>query len=218
MDFLLFAGWPIGFAYLLGSVSFAVVMSWVFHLPDPRTFGSGNPGATNMMRSGNRPAALFTLIGDTLKGVFAVLAAEAWLPAATPPGLAQSVLAITALAAFLGHLYPVFFRFHGGKGVATAAGLLMVLHWPLGMGTLLVWVATFLFTRVSSVSALAAAAVAPLIALLTLHSTTMRLVVLLMAVLLVWRHRSNIRKLMAGEETAFKPRLRLVSSRRDPRG
>ena len=193
-------------AYLLGSVSFAVVTSRLFRLPDPRTFGSGNPGATNMLRGGNRTAALLTLIGDTLKGMLAVLFAEAFLVPGAPAAQADTLLALVALAAFLGHLYPVFFRFQGGKGVATAAGLLLVLHWPLGMGTLLVWVAVFLFTRVSSVAALTAAAVAPVLALLTLHGTATRLVVLVMSALLVWRHRSNIRKLLAGEEAAFRKR------------
>ncbi len=207
----------IAVAYLLGSVSFAVVTSRMFRLPDPRTFGSGNPGATNMLRGGNRTAALLTLIGDTLKGMLALWLAQAFLlPGAAldaagssvQTGLAQvnTVLALVALAAFLGHLYPVFFRFQGGKGVATAAGLLLVLHWPLGLGTLLVWVAVFLFTRVSSVAALSAAIMAPLFALLTVHNAVTRLVVLLMSVLLIWRHRSNIRKLLAGEEAAFKRR------------
>lgn len=191
-------------AYLLGSISFAVVTSRLFRLPDPRTFGSGNPGATNMLRGGNRPAAALTLIGDTLKGVFAVLLAQAFLPPTLDPVATNQALALVALAAFLGHLYPVFFGFAGGKGVATAAGLLLVLHAPLGLGVLAVWVATFLFTRVSSLSALVASVAAPLFAFLMVPSTSLRLSVLLMSVLLVWRHRSNIRKLLSGEEAAFR--------------
>ena len=191
-------------AYLLGSLSFAVLVSRAYGLPDPRTFGSKNPGATNMLRGGNRAAALWTLVGDTLKGVLAVALAE-WLLA---PGSAgrDAVLAGVALAAFLGHLYPVLFGFAGGKGVATAAGLLLALDWPLGAGTLLIWGLVFALTRVSSMAALVAAVAAPILAVMLLGIGPECAAVALMAVLLVWRHRSNIRKLMSGEEQAFKRR------------
>jgi len=190
-------------AYLIGSISFAVVVARLYRMPDPRTFGSGNPGATNMLRSGRRAAALWTLIGDTAKGMLAVALADALLP----PGPDQPLaMAAVVLAVFLGHLFPLFFGFRGGKGVATAAGILLVLHWPLGALTLLVWLGVFALTRVSSVAALSAAAASPLIALATLGRGPLSGAVLLMALLLAWRHRSNIRKLLAGEEAAFRPR------------
>ena len=190
-------------AYLIGSISFAVVVARLYRMPDPRTFGSGNPGATNMLRSGRREAAVWTLVGDTAKGMLAVALAEALLP----PGPDQPLaMAAVVLAVFLGHLFPVFFGFRGGKGVATAAGILLVLHWPLGALTLLVWLGVFALTRVSSVAALSASAAAPVIAFATLGRGPLTGAVLLMAVLLIWRHRSNIRKLLAGEEAAFRPR------------
>jgi glycerol-3-phosphate acyltransferase PlsY len=190
-------------AYLIGSLSFAVLVSRFYGLPDPRTFGSKNPGATNMLRGGNRRAALWTLLGDTLKGVLAVALAEGLLPA---DSARASVLAGVALAAFLGHLYPVFFAFSGGKGVATAAGILLALDWPLGAGTLLIWLLTFLITRVSSVAALTAALAAPLLSAVLLGTGPLTSAVVLMAALLVWRHRSNLRKILSGEEAPFRRR------------
>lgn len=188
-------------AYLVGSISFAVVVSRLYGLPDPRTFGSRNPGATNMLRGGNRQAALWTLIGDTLKGVLAVLFAQAVLPVGPQ---AELWLALVSVAVFLGHLFPVFFGFAGGKGVATAAGILVALDWSLGLCTLLVWGGVFALTRVSSMAALGAALLAPLFAALLLGRGPLLGAVVLMAALLIWRHRSNIRKLLAGEEAAFK--------------
>lgn len=190
-------------AYLIGSISFAVVVSRLYGLPDPRTFGSKNPGATNMLRGGNRAAAAWTLAGDTLKGVFAVLLARALLPADLA---SEPWLALVALAVFLGHLYPLFFGFAGGKGVATAAGILFALYLPLGACTLLTWLGLFALTRVSSVAALGASLVAPLLAWGWLGAGSLTAAVTVMALLLVWRHRGNIQKLLAGEEAAFKRR------------
>lgn len=187
-------------AYLLGSLSFAVLVSRAYGLPDPRTFGSRNPGATNMLRSGRRMAAVWTLLGDSLKGAIAVGVARLALRGLPIVEPADDVLGLVALAAFLGHLYPVFFRFEGGKGVATAAGILLLLSWPMGLGTLLVWLAVFGLTRLSSLAAIAAAFAAPVLAFSLLGSSSISFVVLLMALLLIWRHRSNIRKLLAGEE------------------
>lgn len=190
-------------AYLIGSISFAVVVSRLYGLPDPRTFGSRNPGATNMLRGGNRRAALWTLVGDTLKGAVAVALARALLP---PDAAPEIWLALCALAVFLGHLFPLFFGFNGGKGVATAAGILITLYWPLGLGTLLAWLAVFALTRVSSMAALAAAAAAPVLAWGWLGLGPLSAAVTAMSVLLIWRHRSNIRKLLSGEEAAFRRR------------
>ncbi|MDE3010391.1 MAG: glycerol-3-phosphate 1-O-acyltransferase PlsY [Pseudomonadota bacterium] len=190
-------------AYLIGSISFAVVVSRLYGLPDPRTFGSRNPGATNMLRGGNRMAALWTLVGDTLKGVVAVALARALLPADAAP---EAWLALCALAVFLGHLFPLFFGFTGGKGVATAAGILVTLYWPLGLGTLLAWLAVFALTRVSSMAALSAAAAAPVLAWGWLGAGPLSAAVTVMSALLIWRHRSNIRKLLSGEEAAFRRR------------
>jgi len=188
-------------AYLLGSVSFAVVVSRLMGLPDPRTFGSKNPGATNMLRGGNRWAAAWVLLGDGLKGWLAV-----WLTAtvAIPLGAAPQSLAAVALAVFIGHGYPVFFGFKGGKGVATALGVLLALSLPLGLCTTIVWLSVMVVTRISSLSALCASVAAPLLALLFLQGGLLRLAVLGMALLLLAHHHSNIRKLLNGEETVFR--------------
>ena len=187
-------------AYLLGSVSFAVLVSRAFGLPDPRTYGSGNPGATNVLRSGRRWAAVLTLAGDALKGVAAVLLAR-WV--AVQSGLASDVIALVAVAVFLGHLYPVFFRFQGGKGVATAAGVLFALDLRLGFAVLAVWLVLALGLRLSSLAALAATAIAlPMAGGFGLEPPLLAAIAA-MAVLLVWRHRSNIRKLLAGTEQGF---------------
>ena len=188
-------------AYLLGSLSFAVVVSRLMGLPDPRTFGSRNPGATNMLRGGNRWAAAWVLLGDALKGWLAV-----WLTAAVaiPMGAAPQSLAAVALAVFIGHGYPVFFGFKGGKGVATALGVLLALAPPLGLCTLIVWVSVMAVTRISSLSALCASVAAPLLGLLFLQGGLLRLTVLGMAIILLAHHHSNIRKLLRGEETVFR--------------
>lgn len=185
-------------AYLIGSVSFAVVVSRLMGLADPHSYGSGNPGATNVLRTGNRKAALFTLLGDVGKGVAAVLLAR-WLA----PTLGLSGLAImgVGLAAFLGHLYPVFHRFAGGKGVATAAGVLLALDPLHGLAVLGTWLAVAYLSRYSSLAALTAAALAPVYWGLFYGIDASTLIVLIMSLLLIWRHRSNINKLLAGKES-----------------
>ena len=183
-------------AYALGSVSFAIAVSRLLALPDPRSYGSKNPGATNVLRSGSKLAAVLTLAGDAGKGWLAVWLASLWQPEAR-------VLAVAALAAFLGHLFPVFHRFVGGKGVATAAGVLFGLDWRLGLGTLLTWIIIVVFLRYSSLAALVAAAFAPLAAVALLGFDERAVAVLAMAALLVWRHKANITRLLAGTE----PRL-----------
>lgn len=186
--------------YLVGSLSFAVIVSRVMGLPDPHTYGSGNPGATNVLRSGSRLAAILTLLGDALKGLAVVLVAR-HLSAryGFPPGL----VAAAGLFAFLGHLWPVFFGFRGGKGVATAAGVLFGLSGWLGLAVLGVWLAAFLATRISSIGALSAAIAAPVIAWGVRPDPVTLVVVLVMSGLLVWRHRENIRKLRSGAESGF---------------
>ena len=185
-------------AYLVGSLSFAVIVSRAYRLPDPHTYGSGNPGATNVLRSGRRSAAVFTLVGDTLKGFIVVWAVMQW---GAGYGLGANDIAVAAVAVFVGHLYPLYFGFRGGKGVATAAGILLALSPWLGLATLTVWALAFGLTRTSSVGALAAAVAAPVIAVLLFGLGAPVAAVLVMAVLIVYRHRSNIRKLLAGTES-----------------
>ena len=186
-------------AYLLGSLSFAVIVSRVMGLPDPRSVGSGNPGATNMLRSGRKGAALLTLAGDMAKGCAAVMLAGY---AAHVLELAPWVVEGAVLAVFLGHVFPVFFGFRGGKGVATALGALFAFDWRVGVAVLLVWVAVFAATRISSLAALTAAALAPLGAA-WLGADGHVPVLMLLALLIFWRHTSNIRRLLAGEEKRF---------------
>lgn len=183
-------------AYLIGSVSFAVVVSAAMGLADPRSYGSKNPGATNVLRSGNKKAAILTLVGDAFKGWLAV-----WLVKRF--GFGDVAVAWAAIAVFLGHLYPVFFRFQGGKGVATAAGVLLAVHTVLGLATALTWLIVAFFFRYSSLAALVAAVFAPVfdVFLFGTHGNPVAWAVLAMSVLLVWRHRSNISKLLAGQES-----------------
>jgi len=180
-------------AYLLGSISFAVLVSKVMGLPDPHTYGSKNPGATNVLRTGSKVAALLTLIGDSCKGAVAVLLAAFFVT--TVP----LELALVGLATFLGHLYPLFHRFQGGKGVATAAGVLLALDWRVGVGTLLTWGIIALFLRYSSLAALVAALFAPL-GTTYLLGWQAGVVVAVMSAFLVWRHKGNIQRLLAGTE------------------
>jgi len=189
-------------SYLIGSVSFAVVVSAAMGLDDPRSYGSGNPGATNVLRTGNKRAAILTLIGDAFKGwlpvwIVAHFGASFGLDAA---GI-NTATALAAIAVFLGHLYPVFFRFQGGKGVATAAGVLLAIHPVLGLATLLTWLIIAFFFRYSSLAALVAAAFAPLFQVFLFGPSRVSLAVLAMSALLVWRHRANISKLIAGKES-----------------
>jgi glycerol-3-phosphate acyltransferase PlsY len=181
-------------AYLMGSLSSAVVLCKMAGLPDPRTQGSGNPGATNVLRFGGKKLAAMVLVIDILKGVLPVVIGCLL-------GLNQTWLAATALAAFIGHLYPVFFGFQGGKGVATALGGFLALSPIMAGATLLTWIAVFAVSRISSLSALTAAALTPLYSIWIIESVTARWIVLSMAVLLIYRHKGNIQRLLAGEES-----------------
>ncbi|MFO1362541.1 MAG: glycerol-3-phosphate 1-O-acyltransferase PlsY [Burkholderiales bacterium] len=184
-------------AYLIGSLSFAVIVSRALGLPDPHTYGSGNPGATNVLRTGNKLAAALTLAGDGAKGWLAVFLAQAF---AWRFGLGGAATAAVALAVFAGHLWPLFFRFRGGKGVATAAGILFALDWRIGLGTLATWLVVAVVFRYSSLAGLVAAVFAPLFTALALGFGVHAAAVLAIAALLVWRHAENIRKLLAGQE------------------
>jgi len=185
-------------AYLIGSISFAVVMSRVFGLSDPRTYGSKNPGATNVLRSGNKKAAIATLIGDGFKGWLAV-----WLAIKIGPqyGIDDSGVALVAIAVFLGHLWPVFFRFVGGKGVATALGVLLGLNVWLGVATLVTWLVVAYAFRYSSLAALIAAIFAPFYYGLLFGVDEILFAVVAMSALLLWRHSKNIGNLIAGKES-----------------
>ena len=179
--------------YLAGSVSTAIIVCRAMGLPDPRSEGSRNPGATNVLRFGGKKAAAITLAGDFLKGVLPVLLARL-------AGLEETGLALTALAAFLGHLYPVFFGFEGGKGVATAFGAILGLSYPVALAALATWLFMAFVVRISSLSALTAAALTPVFAWWFGLPGAYLAAVLLMVGLLIWRHRSNIRHLLAGTE------------------
>ncbi|MEO5692680.1 MAG: glycerol-3-phosphate 1-O-acyltransferase PlsY [Usitatibacter sp.] len=180
--------------YLAGSIPFAVVVSRVMRLPDPRTYGSGNIGATNVLRSGNRVAALLTLFGDAAKGWIAVLLAAML-------GVPVEMVALVGFMAFLGHVFPVWLRFKGGKGVATAAGVLIAFDWRLGVAAIIVWLAVALATRYSSLGSIVAALFAPVAAWLILGAGPIFVSVAAMSVLLVVRHQANIAKLLKGEES-----------------
>ncbi len=181
-------------AYLVGSIPFAMISSRIFGLADPRTYGSGNPGATNVLRSGNRKAALFTLMGDALKGTLAVVVARQM-------GMDDTTIALVALAVFLGHLYPIFLGFKGGKGVATAAGVLFALDPILGAAVAGTWLLVAYVSRYSSLAALVAAAAAPLIAALMHGATHQTIVVGILGMALIGKHWQNIQRLLAGQES-----------------
>jgi len=182
--------------YLIGSLPFAVIISRLFGLADPRSFGSGNPGATNVLRSGNKAAAALTLLGDAAKGWIAMFVVAKL-------GAGGTAIALAGLAAFLGHLYPIFLRFKGGKGVATAIGVLIGLDGWLALAAAGIWLATALVSRYSSLAAIMAAAVAPILALAWHGPGAVAIVVGLMCLLLIWRHRGNIARLIAGTENAI---------------
>lgn len=186
-----------GVAYLMGSIPFAVVMSRLFGLPDPRSYGSGNPGATNVLRTGKKLAAALTLLGDAGKGYVAVSLAKLLAPQF---GAGEGAIAAVTFAVFAGHLYPVFLGFKGGKGVATALGALLALEPWLGLALILVWLAVAAIWRISSLASISAAAAAPLAAGVLFGLNAYTVVVLGMSMLLVLRHRSNIEKLLAGKE------------------
>lgn len=190
-------------AYLLGSLSFAVIVSRVLGLNDPRSYGSKNPGATNVLRSGSKKAAVLTLALDAAKGFVPVLLVQGLGPVW---GLGSGTVALVGLAAFLGHLYPVFFQFQGGKGVATAAGVLFGLHVWLGLVVLLAWLTLAVVSRYSSLAALVAALAAPTVYLMGSHDRggfvpSIFWAVLVMSLLLIWRHRENIARLVRGQES-----------------
>lgn len=181
-------------AYLLGSVSAAIIVCRLMGLPDPRTDGSGNPGTTNVLRLGGKPAALLTLTGDMLKGVIPVLVGREL-------GMDDMLLSAIGFAAFLGHLYPIFFRFEGGKGVATALGVLLALHWQVGLLVIVLWIAGFALTRISSVGAITAFVAAPFLANWLMPEAMLGVVG--MSLLLLARHKENIKALIEGRERKF---------------
>jgi len=182
-------------AYALGSLSSAVIVSRILGLPDPREEGSKNPGATNVLRLGGKKAAIITLLGDALKGLIPVLLARSL-------GAGDWIVGLVGLAAFVGHLLPVFFGFKGGKGVATALGVLSGFSWIVGLAVLATWIAVAYLSKISSLAALVAAALAPLYVWLWAgHAPVLTGMTAVMAALLFWRHRSNIRRLLSGEES-----------------
>jgi glycerol-3-phosphate acyltransferase PlsY len=185
------------FAYLLGSLSAAIITCKLMGLPDPRSEGSRNPGATNVLRFGGKKAAAITLLGDSLKGLIPVLLARL-------AGVDDTVLAAVAMAAFLGHLYPLFFGFHGGKGVATAMGVLLGISWPVALAAAATWLVMAKVVKISSLSALTAAVLAPLYMWLLESSLAFFSMSVALAILLVWRHRSNIQRLLSGAEEKIK--------------
>ena len=189
-------------AYLVGSISFAVVVSKCMQLPDPHSYGSGNPGATNVLRTGNKLAAVLTLLGDALKGFIAVMLAR-WLlgDESLTSTLGSWVLSGVVIAVFLGHLFPIFHGFKGGKGVATACGILFGINWVLGLATLGTWLIVATFMRYSSLAALSAAIFGPLYFVFLFGLQPMGIALLVVSLLLIWRHRSNIQNLLNGTES-----------------
>ncbi len=181
-------------AYLLGSISFAMIAAKLFGLADPRSYGSGNPGATNVLRSGNKKAALFTLIGDALKGWVAVFVAQKM-------GFSDTIIGLVALAVFFGHLFPVFLKFKGGKGVATAAGVLLALDPLIGLAVLGTWLFVAFAFRYSSLAALLAAALAPVYTILINGTNGPTLVISIIALTLIGKHWQNLQRLLAGQES-----------------
>jgi acyl phosphate:glycerol-3-phosphate acyltransferase len=184
-------------AYLIGSISFAVVVSKVMGLPDPHEYGSGNPGATNVLRTGNKVAAALTLAGDGVKGWLAVYLAQRIGPSF---GVAEWTVPAVALSVFIGHLFPVFHRFAGGKGVATAAGIMIAMSWPVGVVLATIWLVMAFGFKISSIAALTASFLAPIGAFYAFGNTLAAWIWVGIAALLFWRHRANIRQLFSGEE------------------
>ncbi len=199
----LFFSLIIATSYCLGSLSFAVIISQLMKLPNPHTYGSGNPGATNVLRSGNKIAAILTLVLDAAKGWIAVSAVQ-YVAAYSLLGLSlnqhQWLIALTSLAVFLGHLFPIFYKFKGGKGVATAAGILIAIQPLLGGLTVLTWLSVALIFRYSSLSALISAVFAAIYSFIGLDLSPISLAILTVTVLLIWRHTTNIQNLLAGQE------------------
>lgn len=184
-------------AYFVGSISFGILLSNLFKIPDPRTFGSKNPGATNVMRSGKKLAALCTLLGDTIKGFLVTYLAIKF-------NLSEAAIFVTSITVFLGHLYPIYYKFKGGKGVATALGILLAINIYLGLTVLLVWLFVFLIFRISSLSALVAAISAPGIYFYFFDNIYMQYLTIFLMVMLLFRHQENIKNLLSGSESSFK--------------
>ncbi|MFA5371843.1 MAG: glycerol-3-phosphate 1-O-acyltransferase PlsY [Sideroxydans sp.] len=205
MDILVF----VVAAYLIGSISFAVLMSKVFGLADPRTYGSGNPGATNVLRSGKKVAAALTLLGDAAKGWLAVFLAIRFAP---HDGKELLLVALVALAVFIGHLFPIFLKFQGGKGVATALGVLLALSGWLGLAVLATWLLAAVVFRYSSLAALIAATAAPICAMLIQLPSELVIATGVMSLLLIWRHQGNIRNLLTGKESKIGSKKKEVQS------
>jgi glycerol-3-phosphate acyltransferase PlsY len=186
------------FAYLVGSVSSGIIVSQIFNLPDPRTIGSKNPGATNVMRSGNKKAAIFTLLGDLLKAIL-VLAIAEYL------GFNDLIIVCVALAVLIGHIYPIFYKFQGGKGVATAIGILIALNFKLALIVASIWLLVFGIWRYSSLAAIVAAISAPIIAIFILRDQSLYCIAFsFITVIILFKHQANIRKLLSGTELKFK--------------
>jgi glycerol-3-phosphate acyltransferase PlsY len=196
MNQFMFSSLVVLMAYLIGSISFAVVVSKLMGLPDPHSYGSGNPGATNVLRTGSKAAAVLTLLGDAAKGYVAVVLARVLVGV----DIDSWVLPAVTVAAFLGHVFPVFHGFKGGKGVATALGILLAINWVLGLTTLSTWLIVAVFLRYSSLAALIAALFAPVYFVFLFGIQPMALAIFLMSALLIWRHRSNIKNLLNGTE------------------
>jgi glycerol-3-phosphate acyltransferase PlsY len=180
-------------AYLIGSISSAIIICRLMGLADPREQGSGNPGATNVMRIGGKKAAAITLLGDTLKGLIPVYAANIL-------GLSVELIAATGLAAFMGHLYPVFFSFKGGKGVATSVGVLLGFSWVLGLAFMAIWYLVYKLGKISSLSALVASILSPVFAWFIVGDKAIVAAAVIMMFFLLWRHQGNIQRLLAGQE------------------
>jgi len=186
------------FAYLVGSVSSGIIVSQIFNLPDPRTIGSKNPGATNVMRSGNKKAAIFTLLGDLLKAIL-VLAIAEYL------GFNDLIIVCVALAVLIGHIYPIFYKFQGGKGVATAIGILFALNFKLALIVASIWLLVFGIWRYSSLAAIVAAISAPIIAIFILRDQSLYCIAFtIITIIILFKHQANIRKLLSGKELKFK--------------
>jgi len=186
------------FAYLVGSVSSGIIVSQIFNLPDPRTIGSKNPGATNVMRSGNKKAAIFTLLGDLLKAILVLTLAE-YL------GFNDLIIVCVALAVLIGHIYPIFYKFQGGKGVATAIGILIALNFKLALIVASIWLLVFGIWRYSSLAAIVAAISAPIIAIFILRDQSLYCIAFtFITIIILFKHQANIRKLLSGTELKFK--------------
>ena len=186
------------FAYLVGSVSSGIIVSQIFNLPDPRTIGSKNPGATNVMRSGNKKAAILTLLGDLLKAIFVLVIAE-YL------GFNDLIIVCVALAVLIGHIYPIFYTFRGGKGVATAIGILIALNFKLALIVASIWLLVFGIWRYSSLAAIVAAISAPIVAIFILRDQSLYCIAFtLITIIILIKHQANIKKLLSGTELKFK--------------